>query len=250
MNYVYELKQKSPLVLCLTNYVSVNFVANALLSCGALPLMSNSIEELEELLNISNALYINIGTLDEDFIQRAISASQIAKALGKPIVLDPTGSGASKIRTQTARSLMQYADVIKGNASEIISLSEDLENSKGVDSSHPIELALSKTKDIVSRYNNMVIITGSIDHIVSKASSNINKSGVPIMTKITGMGCALGAVLAGFIAIEKSPKCMLNAVYYYGKAGEQAFKKNIDVGAFKNNFLTELNSYIGDNYNG
>lgn len=247
MKYVNQLKERNPLVLCLTNYVTTDFVANTLLSIGASPLMSNYIDELEDLLNISDSLYINIGTLDKDFVNRAIKASQIAKKLGKPIVLDPTGSGASKIRTETSRELMQYADIIKGNASEIISLTENLDHSKGVDSSHSLDVALVNAKDIVNKYNNIVIITGSIDYIIAKGNSQINNSGVPIMTKITGMGCALGAVIAGFTSIEKSPECMLNAVNYYGKSGEEAFKKCTQIGQFKGYFLNELNNYGASN---
>lgn len=243
MTYVNKLKQKSPLILCLTNFVTVNFVANTLLASGSYPIMSNSVKELEELLNIADSLYINIGTLDDHFMEMAINASKIAKKLGKPIVLDPTGSGASKIRTEASRELMQYADVIKGNTSEIISLNSKLENSKGVDASHPIDIALNNAKEIVKKYNNIVVITGSVDYILSKDSEQINNTGVPIMTKVTGMGCALGAVLAGFVAIEKSTACILNAVYYYGKSGEEAFKKCTDIGNFSNYFLTELNNY-------
>lgn len=101
-----QLRHVQPLVLCLTNYVTMDFMANALLALGAAPLMSESREEIEELVSISHALYINIGTLNDAFMARALFAAKIANYLNKPIVLDPVGAGASKLRTAAALELL------------------------------------------------------------------------------------------------------------------------------------------------
>ena len=114
------LFKTKPLILNLTNYVTMDFMANSLLAIGVAPLMTKSDKELEELVKIASSININIGTLTDDFIKQCYKAAILAKKYNRPIVLDPVGSGASTIRTETARGLVEYADIIRGNASEII----------------------------------------------------------------------------------------------------------------------------------
>ncbi len=138
------LRSKSPLVHNITNYVVMNNTANALLSIGASPVMAHAIEEVKEITTISSSLVVNIGTLSEKWIDSMLLATKHAKELGKPIVLDPVGAGASKLRTETCKRIIEIAcpDIIRGNASEIMALMDSNIQTKGVDSSHETNEAL------------------------------------------------------------------------------------------------------------
>src|SRR5262245_36497463 len=120
-----QIKQKKPLILSLTNYVTMDFMANALLAVQASPLMTEAENEIEDLIAIANALYINLGTINESFLSRAFAAVHSAKLKNIPIILDPVGAGASKLRTTAAKNLFAFANIIRGNASEILCLSQE-----------------------------------------------------------------------------------------------------------------------------
>ena len=107
-----SVREKSPLVHCITNYVAMSINANALLAIGASPLMSFCPEEMEEIVAISSALVVNIGCLDRQEIEAMKIAARTADHLGKPWVLDPVGAGASRIRTQTALDLIRESHQI------------------------------------------------------------------------------------------------------------------------------------------
>ena len=123
------LRQTNPLVHCITNYVTVNDCANALLACGASPIMSDEPEDVEDITTICNALVLNIGTLNKHSIEGMHRAASRASALGHAIVLDPVGAGASKLRTNTAAELMKKysVSVVRGNMSEIKALAAALD---------------------------------------------------------------------------------------------------------------------------
>ena len=128
-NALEKLRETNPLVHCITNYVTVNDCANALLACGASPIMSDEPEDVEDITTICNALVLNIGTLNKHTIEGMHRAAARASALGHAIVLDPVGAGASKLRTNTAAELMQKysVSVVRGNMSEIKALAAALD---------------------------------------------------------------------------------------------------------------------------
>ena len=118
-----EVRRISPLVHCITNYVTVNDCANVLLACGASPVMADDEREAEEIVSISSALVINIGTLNERTIPSMFKAGKKANELGLPVVLDPVGAGASSLRTATAMELMKgIILLLSGNISEITAI--------------------------------------------------------------------------------------------------------------------------------
>jgi hydroxyethylthiazole kinase len=134
MNYfLQKIKNERPLILNLTNYVTMDFMANCLLALGAAPIMSEDEREFEQLITIANAINLNLGTFNEKFIQQAAKAIYYAKSKNKPIVLDPVGAGASHIRTQTSLSFLTRCSIVRGNASEIIALQMNT-RSHGVES--------------------------------------------------------------------------------------------------------------------
>lgn len=235
------LQQKRPLVLCLTNYVSVEFVANSLLAIKASPIMSEEIEELEELIKISDAININIGTLTQEFIEKSSFACAIAKKYHKPIIFDPVGAGASNIRTQTANNLLLFADIVRGNASEILALFNPNNKTLGVDSNHQVIDALQAAKELALRHNNIIVVSGEKDFITDGDQEQILHFGSNLMPLITGMGCSLTAVIAAFRAvIPNSFEAANLAVAYYGLSGQIAEKINNGPGSFKTAFIDNL----------
>src|ERR687888_222231 len=119
-----ELRAAKPLVHQITNYVVMNETANATLALGALPVMAHAIEEVEEMVGLAGALVLNIGTLSGRWIESMLRAGKAASARGIPVVLDPVGAGATRLRTDTALRLLDVVDVtvLRGNAGEVASL--------------------------------------------------------------------------------------------------------------------------------
>ncbi|MDD3417604.1 MAG: hydroxyethylthiazole kinase, partial [Lachnospiraceae bacterium] len=130
-----SVREMGPLVHNITNYVTVNDVANVLLACGASPIMSDDQEDVEDITSICGGLNINIGTLNQCTIPSMYAAGKKANELGHPVLLDPVGAGASRLRTDTALGLMKEVkfDVIRGNISEIKTLYFGTGSTKGVD---------------------------------------------------------------------------------------------------------------------
>lgn len=238
------IKLEKPLILNITNYVTMDFVANGLLSIGASPVMSKAEQEIEDLMEHTKAVVINLGTLNEEFISLCKLSCQIANQLKKPIVLDPVGAGASKYRTDTCISLInEYSiSIIRGNASEVMALSGSLQTTKGVDSiveecSHIIEYA----ENLSSQYNTTVVVSGKKDIIVDNKLIVQFDRGSPLMPTVTGTGCLLSAVIAAFHSIEKNRfEAAKIATLYYGICGEAAENKANGPGSFKVQFLDEL----------
>ncbi|GAA7216186.1 hypothetical protein Kyoto85A_01700 [Helicobacter pylori] len=161
-----ELRQKRPLVHNITNYVVAQFVANGLLALGASPLMSDAIAEMQDLAKISDALAINIGTLNERTILCAKEAIKHYKALNKPVVLDPVGCSASALRHDTSLELLESEGIsaLRGNAAELGSLVGISCGSKGLDSHHattPIEIV----KRAAQKYSVIAVMTGKTDYV-------------------------------------------------------------------------------------
>lgn len=240
--YIEKIQNSKPLILNITNYVTMEFMANCLLSIGAAPIMSVCNEEIEELVKISSAINLNIGTLDNEFINRCYQVINFAKKHNKPIIFDPVGSGASNIRTTTSREIYKNADIIKGNPSEIISL---IENSKslGVESIHNLNDAKDIANYIAKDNNSVVAISGKIDFITDGKQSFQNKYGSPIMQNITGMGCCLAAVIAAFRAVSNNSfESTKYAIEYFSICGSIAEQESSQPGTFKIKFLDNLYS--------
>jgi len=242
--HVSKLKAVNPLVLNLTNYVSMDFVANGLLSLGASPIMSESIEELEALLKISQALVINLGTLNADFMKRVEVACAYANAFNVPIILDPVGAGATAYRTKSATDLLNYYQIalVRGNASEIMALSGAAQQTKGVDSlaeSLDAELA---AKALSRQYQCIVTVSGATDVIVSGEQVAHLSEGSPMMPRVVGTGCLFTAVTAAFCAAlpDDIYQAAQAAAWYYGRCGAMAAEKATGPGTFKAHFLDAL----------
>jgi hydroxyethylthiazole kinase len=199
---LHAVHHTKPLVLHLTNYVTMDLVANGLLAIGSAPLMSMCTQELEELIMLSRAVVINLGTLNTAFIKQCHHAVQCAKHYQKYVILDPVGAGASTLRTQTARALLPYAAVVKGNASEILALEKDHASTLGVESTHTMDVAQQTAITLAQQHACTVVISGPEDYITNGQHNCLLTGGSPLMARITGMGCLLTSMIAAFHAVH------------------------------------------------
>ena len=238
-----QVKMTQPLVLNITNMVTMDFVANCLLAIGAAPIMCACEEEMEELVNIASVIYLNIGTLHDDFIQLTQKAVQLAQRYNKPIIVDPVGCGATKIRTQVASELVPHCHMVRGNASEIMALGQGDWLTKGVDSVHKTEDAIEMAANIAKQTDSTVIVSGATDYITDGLRATTREFGSPIMTQITGMGCSLTAVIAAMLAITPNAfEAGVVGVEYFSLCGELVSKQYTKPGSFKSAFIDMLHS--------
>ncbi|KTD39163.1 hydroxyethylthiazole kinase [Legionella nautarum] len=236
-----HLRQAKPLVLCLTNFVTMDLMANSLLALGAAPLMSQSAEELDELVSISQAVYLNMGTLDQPFCERALQAAEIAISQNKPVILDPVGAGASRLRTKAAKSLLPLVDIIRGNASEILALVDEVSESKGVEASCSVNQAVAAAQTLASSMQKVVVVSGPVDLIIKGTEKISLPFGSPLMSLITGMGCTLTAVIAAFAATGlNSYQAAVYATAYFGLCGQAVHQQAQGPGRFRELFIDSL----------
>ena len=237
------VRSNNPLVHNITNYVVMNNSANALLSIGASPVMAHWKDEMEEMTSIAGALVINIGTLDQEWIEGMISAGLAASRRGTPIVLDPVGAGATSHRTATALKIINlcHPTIIRGNASEIMALVNAEIRSKGVDSSASSNDALDAARLLAKNSGAVVVISGETDYITNGNETYTVEGGDIIMTSVTGMGCTATALVGAFAAVVDDPMVAATAAMaVMSLAGERAALIAKGNGTMQLHFLDEL----------
>lgn len=237
------VRTKSPLVHNITNYVVMNNSANALLAIGASPVMAHWTSEMEEMTAIAGALVINIGTLDDKWIEGMIAAGLAASRRGTPVILDPVGAGATSQRTEAALRIIEQCrpTIIRGNASEIMALVDAGIKSKGVDSSASSDDALESAKRLAAATGAVVVISGETDYITNGTAVFTVEGGSPIMTSVTGMGCTATAVVGACAAVVADPMVAATAAMaLMSLAGERAAEYSRGSGSMQVNFLDEL----------
>lgn len=228
-----NVRNTTPLVHCITNYVTVNDCANALLACGGSPIMSDDPLDVVDITSICGGLVLNIGTLNANTIEGMRVAGKRATELGRPIILDPVGAGASKLRTQTSSDLLDTLGVVavRGNMSEIKALSGASSKTRGVDvdpSDSVTEANLQESADyamqLAAKIDGVVAITGAIDIIANAERAFAVRNGSPLMGRITGAGCMLSCLCGAFaVANPKDTlEAITSAVAYHGLAGQVA----------------------------
>ena len=229
---VFENVQKStPLVHNITNYVTVNDVANVLLACGASPIMSDEPRDVEDITSICGGLNINIGTLNKRSIKAMFKAGKKANELGHIVLLDPVGAGASALRTKTAADLIDqvHFDVIRGNVSELKALALGSTTTKGVDadaadavSEDNLDQMTAFAKDYAKKTGSIIAITGAIELIGDADRCFVVRNGRPEMGRITGTGCQLSGMMTAYVTANPDRKleAAAAAVCLMGLAGE------------------------------
>ena len=231
-----NVRISTPLIHNITNYVTVNDCANILLACGASPIMADDIEEAAEITSICSGLNINIGTLTQRTIASMFAAGKTSNSLHHPVVLDPVGAGASKLRTETALKLLNEVQftVIRGNISEIKTLAIGTGTTKGVDADvadkvteDTLSEAVAFAKSFSAQTGAIIAITGAIDIVADSQKAYCIRNGHPMMSSITGTGCQLSAITAAFVTANPSEplKAAAAAVCAMGLAGEIAHER-------------------------
>ena len=245
----YLIREKSPLVHNITNFVVMNNTANGLLALGASPVMAHALEEMEDMVSIASALVINMGTLSKHWVEAMLSAGKAAKLKGIHVIFDPVGAGATPYRSETATIIINECkpDIIRGNGSEILSLAKTNIITKGVDSTINSESALEAGKKLALQKGTVVSISGQEDFITDGKTVNIIKNGSTMMPKVTGLGCTASAITGAFAAVNNNMlAAATHAMAIMGIAGEIAVKKSDGPGSLQVNFLDTLYNLTGE----
>lgn len=246
-----NVREKAPLVHCITNYVTVNDVANILLASGGAPIMSDDEDEVAEITSICGGLDIDIGTLNRNTIPSMFIAGQQANKVGHPVLLDPVGAGASRLRTRTAQQIIEQIQLtcIRGNISEIKALALGSTTTKGVEADvadtvtdSNIDATVAYTKDLAKSTGAVIAITGAIDIVANADKAYAIRNGHPIMSKITGSGCMLSALTTAFLVAnpEHSLEATVAAISMMGICGEKAAMKMLETGVGNSSFRDYL----------
>ena len=245
---VLAVRERSPLVHCITNLVVINFNANTLLAAGASPVMAHAHEEVADMAGIAQALVLNIGTLDPYWIESMKLALVAAHKRGIPVVLDPVGAGATRYRNESIELLLSTASptVVRGNASEIMSVAGASVQTRGVDSTAGAHDALGAAQMLAQRIQGVVCVSGATDHILDAQQRCAKLSnGHEWMTRITGVGCSATALVGAFCAVQPDAwRATVAAMAFLGVVGEVAadrvMSRGMGVGSMQSALLDEL----------
>jgi hydroxyethylthiazole kinase len=222
------IRTSRPLVHNITNYVVMNNTANALLALGASPAMVHAAEEVEEFVELAQALVVNIGTLSPAWVAAMKLAVARAQQCGRPWVLDPVGAGATRYRSAVAAELvLRGPSVVRGNASEILSLARaTAQATRGVDATAPAEAAVDAARELARQTGAVFAVTGAVDYITDGQRIVSCHNGHPLMTRVTGLGCTASALIGAFLAVEADRiDAALHALIVLGVAGELAAER-------------------------
>ena len=230
-NCLENVREKSPLVHNITNYVTVNDVANVIIACGGSPIMSDEPEDVADITSICGGLNINIGTLNQRSIESMMIAGTKSKELGHIVLLDPVGAGASALRTKTALEIMEKIkpDIIRGNISEIKTLALGSGTTKGVDADSAdtvteenLDAMVLFVKEFAQKTDAVIAITGAIDLVADSEKCYVIRNGHSSMSKISGTGCMLSGITTAYAVAnpENILEAAAAAVCMMGLAGE------------------------------
>ncbi|MDD2926800.1 hydroxyethylthiazole kinase [Rhodoferax sp.] len=245
---VQSVRASRPLVHSITNLVVMNFNANVLLAMGASPVMAHAHEEVADMAAIAQALVLNIGTLEPYWIESMGRALAVARQRGIKTVLDPVGAGATSYRNKSIAALLAQAmpSVIRGNASEIMSVAGLAAQTRGVDSGAAAQDALHGARTLAQRTQGVVCISGEVDHVLDVHGRHASlANGHEWMTRITGVGCSASALIGAFCAVQPDAwRATVSAMAYLGVVGEVATQlvqaQRLGVGSLQIALLDQL----------
>jgi len=237
------IRSNKPLVHNITNFVVMNFTANVLLATGASPVMAHAINEVEDMVGFAGALVLNIGTLTDTWVDSMVAAGQKATTINTPIILDPVGAGATTLRTDAAKRILQETGVsiVRGNSSEILALAGSASETRGVDAANTVAEAAGVAKVLAKELGTTLAITGPIDCITDGDRVIEVANGHDLMPYVTGTGCSATAIIGAFAAVEKDMvAAAAGALAFFGLAGEKAAAKAGGPGTFMIELLDAL----------
>ncbi|HHV61241.1 MAG TPA: hydroxyethylthiazole kinase [Firmicutes bacterium] len=238
-----RVRRERPLIHHITNMVVMNDTANITLFIGASPVMAHAAEEVAEMVSMARALVLNIGTLTPGLVDAMLVAGKRANELGVPVVLDPVGAGATRLRTDSARRLLTglKIDILRGNAAEISILGGRDAEVKGVDAAGIRGNAAEIARDVAREYGLVVAITGKRDFVSDGNKIAVVDNGHALMGNLTGTGCMSTSIVAAFAAVERDYMlAAAGALALFGVAGELAAEKSSLPGSFKTAIFDEV----------
>jgi hydroxyethylthiazole kinase len=241
---LHRLRERVPLVQCITNAVVTGFTANVLLALGAAPAMTDVPTEAGPFARIASGLLVNLGTPHAEQREAAVEAAHAAREAGTPWVLDPVAVGALPVRTRLAHELVALSPtIVRGNASEIIALATGGAGGRGVDATDDVEQALDAAALLARTYGTVVAVSGLVDHVTDGTRLVRVHTGDALLTKVTGGGCALGAVMAAFASTDPDPlRAAVAATSVYTIAAEVAAEGARGPGSFAVALLDALDA--------
>ena len=242
-DYLERIRKERPVVQCITNIVTVNDCANALLAIGASPTMAHHPQEMEDFAALCDALVCNLGATESQ--ESMVRAAALASAFDHPVVLDPVGCAGSRFRRQKATEILESGRItcIRGNAAEIRALAEHCNTGRGVDdpAGSATEAGAGKYAAVLARQTGAIVIaSGKTDYISDGEDILAVEGGSPMLAKITGSGCMLSALLGAFLAVERSAKSAAVCCALMADCGEQAEKWTQEAGRGTGTFHLNL----------
>jgi hydroxyethylthiazole kinase len=214
----------------------MNSTANVTLAIGASPIMAHAHEEMEAMAGFAGALNLNIGTLTHEWIQSMLLAGKAAGKRDIPIILDPVGSGATLLRTDAAKRILAQVPVtvVRGNASEIMSLFSEEIKIRGVDSLETVEAVRDGAHSLARALKKVIAVTGEVDFVTDGKKTIEVHNGHPMFGRVTGTGCGATTAISCFCAVETDAlTAAACALGYYGLAGEEAARASRGPGSFQ-----------------
>ena len=243
-NVFTQVRERNPLIHCITNYVAANLQANGLLAIGASPVMADGPDEVEEIIGAASALSINIGTLNPQMRVAMLKAGKAANEKGIPVLLDPVAVGAAAYRKEAVRELLYEVrvDAIRCNLGELAALAGAEWEQKGVDSGTGTIHLEKEAKKVAIEYGCLVIVTGEQDYLTDGKQECWVEGGHSMITQVTGSGCLLSSVCAAILATydDKRLERLAEGLSFYKKASEEAYRTSPYPASFQVAFLDQL----------
>jgi hydroxyethylthiazole kinase len=231
-----RVRSRRPLVHHITNFVVMNITANITLCAGALPVMAHAEEEAAEMTSGAGALVLNLGTLWPEEVEAMLAAAHCANERGIPVVLDPVGAGATRLRTDTARRLLGELSIsiVRGNVAEIAVLAGAAAKISGVESVFVADDSANVAVRFARQYGCVASVTGPIDVVTDGPRLLRVANGHPMMSAVTGTGCMATAIVAAYAAVEPDyVTAAASALAAYGLAGQIAAERAQGPGTFQ-----------------
>ncbi|MFD2092595.1 hydroxyethylthiazole kinase [Blastococcus deserti] len=242
------MRTNAPLVHCLTNTVVQSITANALLAAGAAPAMVDAPEEAGDFAVVASAVLVNVGTVHRRTAEAMRLAARSAWTAGTPWVLDPVAVGGLAYRTELAADLVALRPtVVRGNASEVMALAGAGGGGRGVDSTAATDDAVTAAAELAGRTGGVVAVSGEVDLITDGRRTVRVGGGSVLLTRTTGAGCALGALVAAYLAVTDDPLAGAVAAHaHVALAAERAAAAAAGPGTFAVAWLDALDGVDGD----
>jgi hydroxyethylthiazole kinase len=240
-SFLTAVRERGPLVHNITNFVAMNVMANVLLAIGASPAMVHAREEAAEFAELAQALTVNIGTANAEWGAAMEEAASVMARSGRPWVFDPVGVAATRFRQDLSdRLLARKPTVVRGNASEILTLAGLGGTARGVDAGDSVESAEEAAGEVARRTGGIVAVSGPVDFVTDGSRAARVANGHPMMARITVMGCSLNGVIAAFCVEAPAFDATVAALAAYGVAGQRAGAVAQGPGSFQPAFLDAL----------